>query len=62
MPPFVVAFVNVLLSITIRYFTKFEKYGTITDYNSAVAIKMTTAMFINTSIITFLVYRNDFYG
>ena len=61
-PALIISLVNVLLSETIKYFTRFEKYNTVTDYQSAVSIKITLAMFINTAIIGFIVYRNDFYG
>ena len=61
-PAFVINFVNVILTITIRHFTKFEKFDTITDYQSALAIKMTIAMFLSTAMIVNLVYRNALYG
>ena len=61
-PPIFIVLVNGLLCHTIKYFTNFEKYDTKTDYESAVAIKLTTALFINTAIICFIVYRNAYYG
>jgi len=60
-PAFVINFVNVVLTITIKYFTKFEKFDTVTDYNSALTIKMTLGMFLNTTVISYIVYRDDWY-
>ena len=61
-PPFLVTIVNVLLTRTIKYFTSLIKFDTTTAYHSAVAIRITIALFINTAIISFIVYRNDYYG
>ena len=54
-------FVNICLTVSIRYFTKFEKFDTVTDYNSALTIKMTTAMFLSTAMIVNVVYREAWY-
>ena len=50
-----------MLTITIRYFTQKEKFDSVTDYQSAVAIKMTIAMFLSTAMIVNIVYRENFY-
>ena len=53
---------NMVLTKTIRYFTKFEKFDTVTDYNSALTIKMTLSMFLNTAMVANIVYRDAWYG
>ena len=60
-PALVLNFVNILLTITIRYFTQKEKFDSVTDYQSAVAIKMTIAMFLSTAMIVNIVYRENLY-
>ena len=60
-PAFVINFMNVVLTITIRYFTKFEKFDTVTDYNLALAVKMALAMFASTAVAN-IVYIDDWYG
>ena len=52
---------NMVLTKTIRYFTKFEKFDTVTDYNSALTIKMTLSMFLNTAMVANIVYRDAWY-
>ena len=53
---------NVVLTMTIQYFTKYEKFDTVTDFNSALAIKMTIAMTISTAFVANTVYIDDWYG
>ena len=47
-PALVISFMNVVLTSSIRYFTKFE---TVTDYNCALAIKMTITMLFNSALV-----------
>ena len=61
-PALVINFMNVVLKSTIRYFTKFEKFDTVTDYNCALAVKMTIAMLFSTALVANIVYRDDWYG
>ena len=61
-PSVILTLLNILLSRTIKFFTKFEKFDSITAYNTAVSCKMTTALFIDTAIIVFMVYRDNWYG
>jgi hypothetical protein len=55
-------FINQVLSISIRFFARLEKYDSFTEYNTSVAVKLTSAMFINTAIVAWVVYYNDWYG
>ena len=61
-PALVINFMNVVLTMTIQYFTKYEKFDTVTDFNSALAIKMTIAMTISTAFVANTVYIDDWYG
>ena len=53
---------NKLLVETIKYLSKAEKFSSTTIHRSIVAVKLTIAMFINTGLVCFIVYRNDWYG
>jgi len=49
---------NSRLIKVVRRFTDYEKHSTVTDINVSVAVKLTLARFLNTSIIIVLVNKN----
>ena len=53
---------NVLLELAIKFFTKFEKYPTMTEYKTICAVKITIAFFLNTVVIATVVYWGTWYG
>lgn len=54
----VISQVNSNLIKIIRKFTDYEKHQTVTNINVSVAVKLTLARFLNTSIIIVLVNEN----
>jgi hypothetical protein len=61
-PGCIISVINIMLSQVIRFFSKLEKFDSYTSYTTSVAIKLTTAMFINTALIALFVYWDDWYG
>ena len=61
-PAVIISLINLVLTHTIKFFTKLEKFDSITAYNTAVSFKLTWALFINTAIIVIIVYRDAWYG
>lgn len=61
-PAIVVSFLNIVLSVSIRTFCRYEKFDTYTDYNASVAWKLSISMFLNSAIVPLLVYWDDWYG
>jgi len=55
LPSIGVVVVNMCLERIIRGLTFFEKHETLTQYNTSVAVKLTTAQVINTALIAFIV-------
>jgi hypothetical protein len=61
-PGCIISVINIVLSQVIRFFSRLEKFDSYTNYTTSVAIKLTTAMFINTALIALIVYWDDWYG
>jgi hypothetical protein len=62
MPPLTIVLINQLIQFFITYFSRLEKYPTITEFNTSIAWKMTAALFINTGVVALFVYRGNMYG
>jgi hypothetical protein len=60
-PSLFIITINILLAIVITVLSRYEKYESITDFNIARAIRLTFAMFINTIVISALVYWDELY-
>jgi len=60
---FFVVFVNVILGRVVRLLSAYEKHETYSGYNLSVAIKLSTALFINTGIVPLFVNfgRNNWF-
>ena len=54
-PSICIIMINFVIGRLIRYFSSFERVHSVTDYNSAVALKLTLAMFINTALVILFV-------
>ena len=53
-----ISFINDNLIRTIRRFTDFERHETITKINVSIAVKLTIARFLNTSVILLVTNKN----
>lgn len=53
-----ISFINDNLIRTIRRFTDFERHETITKINVSIAVKLTIARFLNTSVILLLTNKD----
>ena len=61
LPSILIVFTNLVLAITIRRFSLLELHKTYTNYDSAVFIKLSTSMFLNTVVIPILVHWGNWY-